>query len=76
MFWSGAGAPLATHGPSTVPGRGVLVLDTSAVPGAAGASGSITIVNDGPYGALAGKAVALEPATGYSFDTAMEPRPR
>ena len=25
---------------------------------------------------LAGKTVALEPATGFSFDSALEPRPR
>ena len=32
--------------------------------------------DDGPYGGLTGKAVALEPATGYSFDTPLEPRRR
>lgn len=75
-FWSEGGAPLATHGPSTLAARGALVLDLSSVPGVAGTAGSITIVNDAPYGALAGKAVSLEPAAGYSFDTRMEPRPR
>ena len=28
------------------------------------------------YAGLAGKAVALEPATGFSFDTPLLPRPR
>ena len=51
------------------------VLNTAAIPGAAGVSGSITIAHDGGYGALAGKALALEPATGFSFDSPMLPRP-
>jgi hypothetical protein len=32
------------------------------------------VSNDGRYGALAGKAVALEPTTDFTFDTAMVPR--
>ena len=51
-------------------------METATVPGLAGASGSITIANDAPYGALAGKAVSLEPSAGFSFDTRMDPRPR
>lgn len=39
-------------------------------------SGSATITHDAPYGTLAGKAVALEPTTGYTFDTLLEYRPR
>jgi hypothetical protein len=35
----------------------------------AGKSGALKIVSDAPYGALAGKVVALEPATGFTFDT-------
>jgi hypothetical protein len=54
--------------------RGVLVLNTGAVAGAAGQSGSVIVSHDGGYGALAGKAVALEPATGFTFDTLMVPR--
>jgi hypothetical protein len=42
----------------------------------AGRSGSVTLTHDGPYAGLSGKVVALEPATGYSFDTALLPRPR
>jgi hypothetical protein len=34
------------------------------------------VSNDGRYGSLAGKAVAVEPATGFTFDTAMTPRSR
>ena len=35
-----------------------------------------TISHDGSYGSVVGKAVAVEPATGFTFDTAMAPRPR
>jgi hypothetical protein len=34
-----------------------------------GMSGALKIVNDAPYGALAGKVVSVEPATGFTFDT-------
>ena len=36
----------------------------------------MTIANDAGYGELYGKAVALEPASGYSFDSPMLARPR
>jgi hypothetical protein len=39
-------------------------------------SGSLAVAHDGPYGALVGKVVALEPATGFSFDTPLTSRPR
>jgi Calx-beta domain len=74
-FWDAAGARRATHAAALEP-QGTLALNTSAVPGLAGTSGSITVTHDGPYGALAGKAVALEPATGSSFDSPLEYRPR
>jgi hypothetical protein len=48
------------------------VQNTAAV---AAGSGSITVANDSGYGALAGKAVAVEPATGFTFDTALSCRP-
>ena len=38
--------------------------------------GTITVSHDGRYGDLVGKAIALEPATGFSFDTLMVQRPR
>lgn len=60
----------------TIAERGVLLLNTAAVPGAAGQSGSVMVSHDGGYGGLAGKAVALEPATGFVFDTLMVPRAR
>jgi len=38
-------------------------------------SGSVRVAHTCGRGGLAGKAVAIEPATGFTFDTAMEPRP-
>jgi uncharacterized repeat protein (TIGR01451 family) len=75
-FWATDGTLLATHAPAALPAKGVLVLATAGIPALAGASGSVTVVHDAPYGALAGKTVALEPATGFSFDSPMQPRPR
>lgn len=74
-FWSPAGALLASQQVS-LPARGSTSINTSAVPGLAGQSGSLTVSSDAPFGALTGKAVALEPATGMSFDAPLEPRPR
>jgi Calx-beta domain/FG-GAP-like repeat len=75
MFWSASGALLRLV-ESTMPAHGTFVLNTSVVPELSGRSGSITITSDAPYAALTGKAVALEPATGFSFDDVMRPRPR
>jgi hypothetical protein len=52
----------------------LLVLNTSTVSGVAGQSGSMTVAHDGPFGALSGKAVAVEPATGFTFDTPLAAR--
>jgi hypothetical protein len=71
-FWDAAGTYLASAS-FVAPGRRTFVLDTSSI--VPGASGSITITNNGSYADLVGKAVAIEPATGLSFDTAMSPRP-
>ena len=74
-FWDTAGAFLETQGFS-LPPKQTLVLNTANVPGLAGHGGSITISHDGRYGDLTGKTVALEPSTGYSFDSPMTARPR
>jgi hypothetical protein len=74
-FWSGAGALLASP-TFTLGPRQSLALTPSMVPGAAGQGGSLTVSHTGAYGALTGKAVALEPATGFSFDTPLSARPR
>ena len=52
------------------------MLNTATVAGVAGQGGTITVSHDGRYGDLAGKTVALEPATGFSFDSPMLARPR
>ena len=74
-LWSGAGTLLGSA-PFTLPSRGSLALNTATIAGAAGKAGSITVAHDAPYGVLTGKAVALEPATGFSFDTPLVAKPR
>lgn len=55
--------------PLNLPASGGQVLNTATAPGLQGFSGVAQIAHDGPYGAVTGKAVALEPATGFTFDT-------
>ena len=74
-FYDAGGALLSTQ-PLSLAAQGVQVLNSAAVPALAGQSGSVTIAHLGGYGALAGKGVALEPATGFTFDTALTPLPR
>ena len=74
-FWSAAGTLLLDHA-ATLDGKASLSLNTAFLPALAGQGGSLTVMHDAPYGALAGKAVALEPATGFTFDSIMVPRPR
>jgi pectate lyase len=74
-FWGGSGSLLATH-PFTLGGRATLVLNTSALPALVGQAGSVTVTHDGGYEGLVGKAVSLEPASGFSFDAPMSSRPR
>jgi hypothetical protein len=64
FFWSPAGTLLASRSFALAPR------------GSSGSSGSITVTHGGPYGALAGKAVALEPATGFAFDAPLQVRAR
>ncbi|HET9314858.1 MAG TPA: hypothetical protein VFQ51_04675, partial [Vicinamibacteria bacterium] len=71
-FWRANGTLAATHPFSLAP-RALLVLNTSSLPGLAGTSGAVTVAHDGGYGGLVGKGVALEPATGFSFDSPMVP---
>ena len=74
-FWSATGTLLFTQS-QNVAARGVYALATNQVPALVGQSGAVTIANDAGYGELDGKAVALEPASGYSFDSPMVARPR
>ena len=72
-YWGPIGERLAGTTIGLAP-KGSTVVFTP--PSARGASGSITVSHDGSLGALAGKAVALDPATGLAFDTPLETRPR
>lgn len=55
--------------PFSIVAYGQRVLDTSMVGALAGKSGSAAVAHLGGMAALVGKAVALEPATGFTFDT-------
>ena len=71
FFWNPAGA-LIGQSPFSLPAHGLLSLNTSSV--VPGVGGSVTVTHDGRFSDLAGKAVALEPSTGFSFDSPMVPR--
>lgn len=68
-FWSSAGALLGGPFNATIPARGLQVFNTSAQAALMGQSGSVTITHNGAYGSVNAKAVSIEPATGFSFDT-------
>jgi hypothetical protein len=71
FYFAPSGALLASE-PFSIAARGLLVDATySVVPGQ---SGAMFIAHNGRYGWLVGKAVALEPATGFTFDTSVVPR--
>jgi hypothetical protein len=74
-FWDGDGA-LLNRRPFALEARQTLVLNTSLVIGLSGKGGTITVSSDGSYGTLVGKTVALDPSTGFAFDTPMTPRRR
>jgi hypothetical protein len=73
-FFSGNGT-LLTSAAFTLAPRSAHVLNTSSLVQLQGQSGTIILSNDGHYGDLSGKAVALEAATGFTFDTPMTARP-
>lgn len=76
-FWTGAGA-LANPGGSafTIAPKSAFVLGAGSVAGVPGTSGTVTVAHDGRYGDLAGKGVAVEPSTGFTFDTPAFTHPR
>jgi glucose/arabinose dehydrogenase len=74
-FWGASGTPLASQTFGIAP-RATLVFASASLPALQGKSGSITVSSDAPYGAISGKAVAVEPATGFTFDSPLEWRPR
>jgi hypothetical protein len=70
-FWNTTGAQVGTS-THTLAAKNTVVLNTATV--APGIGGAVTVAHDGRYGDLSGKTVALEPATGFSFDSPMIPR--
>jgi hypothetical protein len=74
-FWSPSGALLYSHSFTLGP-RSANTLLTWNVFALAGQAGSITVASDAGYGELTGKAVAVEPSSGFAFDTPMVPRAR
>ena len=74
-FWDANGALLGTQS-FILAAKQLMVLNTATVPGVDGIGGTVTIANDGRYGDLSAKTVALEPATGFSFDSPALPRIR
>ena len=74
-FWSASGS-LTHQLPLALIPSGSLIVNTAAITALQGKSGSVTIVHDGAFDALAGKGVALEPASGFAFDSLLVSRPR
>lgn len=69
---SNSGTVLATYNFALQPyATGVTNLSTVSGGVLNGQSGSLMIPHNAPYGMLAGKGVAVEPATGFTFDTAL-----
>jgi len=73
-FYNAAGLQLASTGTTLQP-HGLFVFNTGTVPQLANQAGHAYVSHTAGYGGLAGKAVALEPATGFSFDTPLMPIP-
>ena len=76
VYFYNAGGTLLHTQPLAIPAQGTTVLNTATVTALNGQSGSAVVAHTGPYGALAGKAVALEPNTGFVFDTPLTTIPR
>jgi hypothetical protein len=68
FYWSTGGTLLQTGSLALSP-KALNVFNTTSFGTLVGVGGSITIAHDGPYGSLNVKSVALEPSTGFSFDT-------
>lgn len=74
-FWAANGGLIAST-PFTLAAHASTAMNTSAMGVLAGQSGSLTVSHNAGYGGLTGKSVALDPATGASFDTPLVSRPR
>jgi glucose/arabinose dehydrogenase len=74
-FWAANGSLIAST-PFTLGAHASTAMNTSAMGVLAGQSGSLTVSHNAGFGTITGKSVALDPATGASFDTPLVPRPR
>jgi len=72
-FFNEAGVLLGTYA-TTVASYATMVLPAASVPNVSGQKGSAQVASLCNLGSLKGKLVALEPATGFSFDTMCETR--
>jgi hypothetical protein len=69
FYWNASGVLLQTGTLVNFPAKQLNVFPLTNFGTLVGQGGHITIANDAPYGQLNVKCVALEPATGFSFDT-------
>jgi hypothetical protein len=76
IFFMDAAGALIVPGGTTGTHLAPYALNVFAPPGVAGQSGSVRIAHECGYGGLSGKAVSVEPSTGFTFDTPMLHRPR
>jgi hypothetical protein len=60
---------------SQIRAKELAVIPLASIPELAGTSGSIRLVHGCGYGGLSGKAVSLEPSTGFTFETPLVARP-
>jgi hypothetical protein len=74
-FWNATGTLLHTE-PFAIDAKASFIGQTQTFPDVASTSGSVTITHDGRYGDLHGKTSGLEPATGFLFESPLEPRAR
>jgi hypothetical protein len=73
-FFDESGALIVESAGIELAPRALAVLSAAAF--APNASGSIRVAHTCGYGGLSGKAVSVESATGFTFDTPFVPRPR
>jgi ELWxxDGT repeat protein len=74
LFFDEGGAALHDE-PFTVPVNGVFVKRLSDIAALAGRAGSLLVVHDGAYGAVAGKTVTVDSVSGLAFDHLLTLRP-
>jgi hypothetical protein len=75
-FFDESAAATGQTGNLSFSSNGMSVVQVANVPGVAGTRGSARIAHTCGYGGIQAKLVALEPATGFSFDTQCHSRQR